>query len=76
MHKSSIYTLNNVLPGNTDVAVSIAAGLFVIKAQSMKKLMLDGIMVDAAATSQGQRLCFTGASNIRVASAKRIGFYR
>lgn len=41
-----------------------------IKAQRVKKLMLGGIMVDAAATSQGQGLYITRTSNIRVASIK------
>lgn len=76
INKSWVSTLHNVLPGNTDVAVSVAARLFMIKAQCVKKLVLDGIIVDAATTSQGQGLCVTQASDIRVASVKRIRLIR
>lgn len=74
MHKCWVCTLHDVLPGNTDEAVSVTAGLLMIKAQSVKKLMLDGIVVDTAATSQRQGLCVTCSPNFRVTSGKIITF--
>lgn len=51
--------------------VTITTSLLMIKAQSMKKLMLDYVMVNTAIALQGNNLSSTSATHERVAPVQQ-----
>lgn len=61
-------TIDNVLPDDADVFVTVIAGLLVVEAQSVEQLMLDCIVVQAARTAQRHGLSVSTATNVGVAS--------
>lgn len=65
--KISYPTINDVLPHHPDVFVSIAAGLLMVKAQSMEQFVLDSTMVQTALATQRDNLQTTASANIGVA---------
>lgn len=58
------FTVNDILPDDTNVAVTVTARLFMVKTQSMKKLMLYSVVVDTATAIQRHCLTITLTSNI------------
>ena len=64
-------TINDVLIVDTDVVVTVVAGLLVVEAQSMEQLVLDGVVVQAAGTAQRHGLSITSTTNVGVTSGGR-----
>lgn len=52
------------------MVVTVTAGLFMVKTQSMKELMLDSVVVDTATAVQRHCLPITEPSHIGIASVK------
>lgn len=61
----------DVLPQHADVIVPVGATLFVVEAEGVEELVLDGAVVQAALTVQGQGLGVTLATHVGVAAAHR-----
>lgn len=61
----------DVLPQHADVIVPVGATLFVVEAEGVEELVLDGAVVQAALTVQGQTLGVTLATHVGVAAAHR-----
>lgn len=61
----------DVLPQHADVIVPVGATLFVVEAEGVEELMLDGAVVQAALTVQGQTLGITPATHVGVTAAHR-----
>lgn len=59
----------NVLQHDSDVVVSVRAGLFVVESQSVEQLVLDGAVVKAPAAGQRHHLLTASTSDKRVAAA-------
>lgn len=66
-----VLTWLDVLPQDADVSVPVGATLFVVEAEGVEQLMLDGAVVQAALTIQRQGLGVTPATHVRVAPACR-----
>lgn len=54
------------MPQDSDVVVAVGAALLMVEAQGMEQLVLDGVVVEAAITVQGQRLGVTDATHVGV----------
>lgn len=65
------YTIPDVLPDDLDVIVTVTAGLFMVEAKSVEKLMLHSAVVKTAITGQRHSLAVTLTANIWVASVKQ-----
>lgn len=68
---SGVPTWLDVLPQHADVIVPVGATLFVVEAEGVEELVLDGAVVQAALTVQGQSLGVTLATHVGVAAAHR-----
>lgn len=66
---SQTLTRLDVLPQDFDVLVSVGATLFVVEAEGVQQLMLDGVVVEAALTVQGHLLGITTAADVGVTAA-------
>lgn len=66
-----VLTWLDVLPHDADVTVPVGATLFVVEAEGVEQLMLDGAVVNAALTIQRQGLGITPATHVRVTPACR-----
>lgn len=66
-----VLTWLDVLPQDADVSVPVGATLFVVEAEGVEQLMLDGAVVQAALTIQRQGLGVTPATHVRVTPACR-----
>lgn len=66
-----VLTWLDVLPQDADVSVPVGATLFVVEAEGVQQLMLDGAVVQAALTIQRQGLGVTPATHVRVTPACR-----
>lgn len=67
---SSSITRHNILQQDSDVVVSVRAGLFMVESQSVEQLMLDGAMVKTSLTGQRHHLLTTTAAHVRVAAGR------
>lgn len=61
----------DVLPQDADVIVPVGATLFMVEAEGVEQLVLDGAVVQAALAVQGQALGITPATHVRVTAAHR-----
>lgn len=66
-------TIDDVIPVDLDVAVSVRAGLLVVEAQGVEQLVLDGAVVQTALTIQRHRLTSALTTHVRVAAAETHG---
>ena len=64
-----LLTPEDVLVVNTNVSVTITAGLLVVEAQGVQKLMLDHLVVHTPSSSQGYNLSSTSTPHIGPAPA-------
>lgn len=64
----SALTFLDVLPEHLDVLVSVGAALFMVEAQSVQQLVLDGAVVKTPAVSQRQDLLSTTTPDSREAA--------
>lgn len=60
----------DVLPQDADVAVPVRATLFMVEAEGVEQLVLDGAMVQASLTVQRQGLGVALATHVRVTPGK------
>lgn len=67
---SGVQTGLDVMPKDLDVLVPVRAALFVVEAQGVEQLVLDGAVVEAALTVQRQCLGITTAADIGVTPAR------
>lgn len=59
---------NDVLPQDSDVAVSVRSLVFMVEAQSVKQLVLDDSLVNTAVPPQGEILFASSPPNVRPAA--------
>lgn len=59
----------DVLPQDPDVVVPVGAALFVVEAEGVEQLVLDGAVVEAALTVQRQSLGITTTADVGVTAA-------
>lgn len=67
--EAAVQTRLDVLPQDADVIVPVGAALFVVEAEGVEHLVLDGAVVDAALTVQRQRLGTSTAADVGVTAA-------
>lgn len=67
--EAEVQTGLDVLPQDPDVLVPVGATLFVVEAEGVEQLVLDGAVVEAALTVQRQRLGITNAADVGVTAA-------
>lgn len=65
-------TIDDVFPVHLDVVVPVGAGLFMVEAEGVEQLMLDGAVVQAALTAQRHSLTTASTTHIGVAA---VGTY-
>ncbi len=67
--EAKVQTGLDVLPQDLDVLVPVGATLFVVEAEGVEQLVLDGVVVEAALTVQRHRLGITTAADVGVTAA-------
>lgn len=67
--EAEIQTSLDVLPHDADVIVPVRTALFVVEAEGVEQLVLDGVVVDAAISVQRNRLGSTSAADVGVTPA-------
>lgn len=60
----------DILQQDSDVVVSVRAGLFMVESQSVEQLMLDGAVVQASLAGQRHHLLPTTTADVRPASGQ------
>lgn len=67
--EAKVQTRLDVLPQDPDVVVPVGAALFVVEAEGVEQLVLDGAVVEAALTVQRQSLGITTTPHVGVTAA-------